>query len=469
MLEQLVIQFHGMFRNPHRFGENLEGGMGRQLIVIGGGAAGPSAAAKAKRLDRELEVHMFDEGPHVSYAACPTPYFIADRIQGTEKIIARTPEEFEKAGVHVHVNTGIVDLDMKAGTAVDSTGKKWPFDVAVYSTGASSKIPKLPGMDSERVMTLKNLQDALRIKGFIDTRKPKRAVVLGAGFIAMEMCEAFRERGLETTVLYRGKLPLKQLGEDLSAVVLEELEKNGVKFVPEVDVKGLREEKDGAVIETDQGEFPADLVLAATGVDPNVELAKKAGITLGPTGAVKTDASMRTNLHHVYAVGDCAESLHLVSKQPVFVPLGDVANKHGRIAGTNIGGEPAEFPGVVGSWCVKVFDLEVGCTGLGDAEALKAGFHPVSVMIKGNSKAEAYPGVGTVHIRLTADKVTGKLLGARVVGNEGAVSRADIVSALLHGGARVDDLAFMDLCYAPPYSPVWDVLHIAAQECLKKI
>jgi NADPH-dependent 2,4-dienoyl-CoA reductase/sulfur reductase-like enzyme len=216
--------------------------MSERVVVVGGGAGGPSAAAKAKRINPDLDIHMFEAGPHVSYAACPTPYFIANLIATPEEIIARTPEAFEKSGVHVHLNTAVEELDFSQGTAVDSTGKKWPFDKLVYATGASSKLPDIPGVNSERVFTLKNLHDAIRIKSFIDTRKPRSAIVLGAGFIALEMCEAFRIRGVDTTVLYRGSLPAKRMGEDLSGIVLEEMKANGIRFVPGAQPTAIVEE-----------------------------------------------------------------------------------------------------------------------------------------------------------------------------------------------------------------------------------
>ena len=443
--------------------------MGRRVIVVGGGAGGPSAAAKAKRVDASLDVQMFESGPHVSYAACPTPYYICDMIKDPNRIIARTPEQFEKSGVHVHVNHSIEELDMDGGFVRDSENRKWPFDVLVYAAGASPFLPSIPGIGSEGVFTLKNLRDAMNIKNFIEEKKARSAVILGAGFIAMEMAESFRERGIETTILYRGELPVKQMGPDISKIILEELEKHGVRFVTGAEPTAIVQENGGLIVETAGERFSADIVLAALGIRPNTRLAQSAGLRLGDAGGVLTDASSRTNLENVYAAGDCTEVFHLVSRRPAFLPLGDTANKQGRVAGSNIGGEAAVFPGVVGSWCFKMFDLEVAATGLTESGALKAGFHPVSTIIKANSRAGSYPGGKPVTVQIQAERSTGKLLGAQFIGAEGAVSRSNVVAACLYAGMSVEDLAFMDLCYAPPYSPVWDALHIAAQECLKKI
>jgi len=442
--------------------------MAERLVVVGGGAGGPSAAAKAKRLKPDLDVHILEAGPHVSYAACPTPYFIADMIATPEELIVRTPEAFEKSGIHVHLNTAVEGLDFNQGVALDSKGEKWFFDQLVYATGASSTLPDIPGVNSGRIFTLKSLQDAIRIRSFIETRKPKSVIILGAGFIALEMCESFRFRRLDTTVLYRGNLPAKRMGDDLSKILLDEMNANGVRFVPGVEPEAIVEEADGLQVETNDGVFPADMVLVALGVRPNVELARNSGILLGETGAVRTDASQRTNRRNVFSAGDCTEVLNLVSRQPNFVPLGDVANKQGRVAGANIGGEASEFPGVVGSWCFKFFELEVAFTGLNEAEARRAGFHPVSGFVTTRSRAGAYPGASPIHIRLVADRPTGRLLGAQMVGKEGAVGRTNVVAACLHRSTPLEELSFMDLCYAPPFSPAWDPLHIAAQECLKQ-
>ena len=429
----------------------------------------PSAAAKAKRLDSSLDVQMFEAGPHVSFAACPTPYYISDLIKDPNRIIARTPEEFEKSGIHVHLNTAVEELDMDNGQVRDAKGRTWPFDVLVYATGASSFLPSIPGMDEEGVFTLKNLQDALDIKNYLVEKKAQSAVILGAGFIAMEMAEAFRDRGLETTILYRGELPVKQLGPNISKVILEELEKHGVRFVSRAEPTEIVRENNKLVVKTDQGSFSADIALAALGIRPNTKLAQSAGIRLGDARGVLTNASLLTNLENVYSAGDCTEVFHLVSQRPAFLPLGDTANKQGRIAGSNIGGEPAVFPGVVGSWCFKVFGLEVAATGLTESQARKAGFHPVTTLVKVGSRADSYPGGTRVHVQIQAERSNGRLLGAQFVGVEGAVSRSNVVAACLHARMTVEDLAFMDLCYAPPYSPVWDALHIAAQQCLKEL
>jgi NADPH-dependent 2,4-dienoyl-CoA reductase/sulfur reductase-like enzyme len=441
----------------------------KRLIVIGGGAAGPSVAAKAKRVDPDLDIQMFDRGPHVSYAACPTPYFIAGRIPKPERLIARTPEKFAQAGINVHLETGIEQLDLAAGEAVDTRGQRWAFDRVAYTTGAASYRPAIPGADAAGVFSLKDLADAIAIERYVSERRARRAIILGAGLIAMEMAEAFRARGLETTVLYRGAFPLRRLGEEFGALVREELERQGVTFVAGVETRAIEASAGGLRVETATGAFDADLVLAALGIRPQTALAAEAGIALGASGAVATDARQRTNHEHVYSAGDCAEATLRITGRPGYYPYGDVANKQGRVAGANLGGEEAEFAGVLGSWCVKVFDLEVAATGLTLEEARAADLEAVAVTVRAGSRAGAYPGAQPLHLRLVAQRGSGRLLGAQAAGADQVVGRVDAVAAGLHRGMTAADLAQLDLCYAPPFAPVWDPLHIAASECLKQI
>lgn len=441
----------------------------KRLVVVGGGAAGPSVAAKAKRVDPDLDIQMFDQGPHVSYAACPTPYFIAGRIPQAERLIARPPEKFAQAGIGVHLETGIAALDLAAGVATDTRDQRWPFDLLAYTTGAASYRPAVTGGDAAGVFTLKDLADAIAIERFVREHDVRRALILGAGFIAMEMAEAFRELGLTTTILYRGTLPVRRLGAELAGIVLEELARQGVVFVRQADVTAIEPYTGGLRVASSQGEFEADLVLAALGVRPNTTLARQAGVVVGPTGAVATDARQRTNLEQVYSAGDCAEATHRLTGKAVYVPYGDVANKQGRVAGANIGGQQTEFAGVLGSWCFKVFDLEIASTGLTPAEAREAGLDAVAVRVRGSSRAGAYPGARPLHLQLVAERGSGRLIGAQAAGADQVIARVDAVAAGLHRGMTVADLSQLDLCYAPPFSPVWDPLHIAANECLKKL
>jgi NADPH-dependent 2,4-dienoyl-CoA reductase/sulfur reductase-like enzyme len=348
------------------------------------------------------------------------------------------------------------------------SGEALPFDHLVVATGAGCRRPGVPGEGLEGIFCLRNVSDALRIKRFLVERGVGRALVVGAGLVSLEMCEAFRCLDLETTLVYRGDLPQHRLGEEFAGQVLQEIEAHGVTYMGGTTLEGFERASNGAVVvHTSNGSVEADLVLLGIGVVPEVRLAAQAGLTLGPTGAIAVNERMQTSVPFVYAAGDCCESLHRVSGRPVHAPLGDVANKQGRIAGANIGGQDLAFPGIVGSICFKVFELEVASTGLTESEAREAGFEPVSAAIKGASKAHVYPGSAELRLRLVADAKSGRLLGAQGVGGGGVVARINALAAALTGGLSLEELAYLDLAYAPPFSGAWDPVHIAAQQLLK--
>jgi NADPH-dependent 2,4-dienoyl-CoA reductase/sulfur reductase-like enzyme len=347
-------------------------------------------------------------------------------------------------------------------------GSAMPFDYLVVATGADCRRPGVPGEGLEGVFCLRNVTDAIRIKRFVEETKARRAVVVGAGLVSLEMCEAFRRLDLETTLVYRGELPMRRLGGEFARQILQELESEGVAFMGSTDLEGFEGKSNhGCVVHTSSGSLDADLVLLGIGVVPSVALASEAGLALGPTGAIAVDEHMQTDVPRIYAAGDCCESYHRISRRPAYAPLGDVANKQGRVAGANVGGQRLSFPGIVGSVCFKVFGLEVASTGLTEEEAREAGFEPVSTTIQGVSRAHSYPGASELQLRLVAETEGGRLLGAQGVGGGGVVARINALAMALTGGLSLDELAYLDLAYAPPFSGAWDPVHIAAQRLLK--
>ena len=348
------------------------------------------------------------------------------------------------------------------------SGEQLSFDHLVFATGAVARSLKVPGEDLTGIFHLRNLTDAIRIKNYLAEGRCKRALIAGAGYISLEMCEAFRRLGLSTTLVHRSELPMGRLDVEFGKKILAELEGNEVRFIPRTTVEGFEPTSGGGIlVQTSSGPLETDLVLLAVGIIPEVSLAAEAGITIGPTGAIAADEHMRTNIDSIYAAGDCCESYHRISGKPVYYPLGDIANKHGRVAGANIGGQDLVFPGIVGSNCFKVFNLEVASTGLTEQESTEAGFDPTSVTIQGVSKPHGYPGAAKLWLRLVADKNSGRLLGAQGVGGNGVVSRINILATVLTAGLSVQELAYLDLAYAPPFSGSWDPIHIAAQQLLK--
>ncbi|MGQ9511147.1 MAG: FAD-dependent oxidoreductase [Thermaceae bacterium] len=439
----------------------------RRLVVVGGVAGGASAAAKAKRTDPSLEVVVYEKSGYASYGACGLPYFLSGEVAQIEDLVARTPEEFKRQGVEVRTRHEVVDVDYESRTLTvfdHREGRTFQdrFDVLVLATGARPLIPSLPGTEQEGVYTLRSLEEGLRLKEALATAK--RTAILGAGYIGLEVAEAFRKLGKEVTILEAKDRPLPQADPEVGALVQRELESHGVEVWTGVRATALRGMGRVEGVETDEGFVPADLVLLAVGIRPNTTLAQAMGVALGPTGAIATDDRMRTNLQDVLAAGDVAESHHRILNRPFWLPLGDVANKHGRVAGSVIGGdEKARFRGVVGTGIFKTFGLSVATTGLSLESALKEGFKARAVQIQSRDGAHYYPHTHPLHVRLVYEEGTGRLLGGAVIGHLNATLRINTLAALLHQGGTVEDLLALDLAYAPPFSPVWDPLLVAAQ------
>jgi NADPH-dependent 2,4-dienoyl-CoA reductase/sulfur reductase-like enzyme len=384
-------------------------------------------------------------------------------------LIARTPEKFRETGIDVQLNTQVVNISNKEKIVNTQDGRKLPFDILTLATGTKASIPDIPGVDKHGVFTLKNLEDAIRIKTYLHENKCRKAVIIGAGFIAMEMSEALQEVGVKAVIIHRGSLPANRWDDKLSELMLEELKNNGVEFVPTAEVTSIEVGSQALLsVVTNQGKWDADMVLLAIGVKPDVRQAQELGLTIGKTGAVAVNHFQETSQENVYAAGDCCESWHRVSERWVNIPLGDIANRQGRVAGRNIGGKPFEFAGIVGAQSFRLFNLECAATGINEKEASQSNYNPVSTLIWGNAIAGVL-GQKKIGLKLTADKSSGKLLGAQAVGFAGAVSRINSLSVALWAGMNIDEVAYLDLAYAPPFSGAWDIVHNAAQALQRKI
>lgn len=443
--------------------------MEKNLIIVGGGAGGASAAAEAKRNNPELNVTILQSGKFVAYASCPTPYYIGDIIKNENKLVARTPEEFRKRGIDVQLETEVVNINPDANVIETKEGLMLPYDLLVVGTGTNPFVPDIPGRDLPGVYSLKNLEDAIHIKSWLREKKAKRVVIIGGGFIGLEMSEALHAAGIATTIIHKNPLPANRWDKELSSVMLEELQAHGVEFIGNAQAKAIESSTGKSLkVITDAGTWEGDMVLLAVGVRPNVALAQAAGIKIGKTGAIAVNFAQQTSLKNVYTAGDCCESWNRVSRLWVNIPLGDIANKQGRIAGRNIGGRPLTFDGVVGAQSFRLFHLECAATGLSENEALAAGYAPISNITWGSAMAPAL-GMKRIGLKLIADKSSGKLLGAQAVGVADAVGRINTLSVALWTGLTLDEIGYIDLAYAPPFSAAWDIIHNAAQALRRMI
>ena len=392
-------------------------------------------------------------------------------------MVVRTPQQFkEMQDIDVKTEHRVTKIDPKEKRIevhnLSKSETQWfSYDKLIVATGARSRRLNLPGSTANNIFTLKDLQDGIRIREYVDENKPKQVAILGGGFIALEMCEAFRLRDIETLVFCRRDLPAGNLEREISERILKELQKNGIYFLTHHEPIAFKMNSNGEAIsfETNKAEYPVDMVLMAIGVIPNVEMAKEAGFELGRTGAIKTDFTQMTNLADIYAAGDCCEVFNLVSQDWVYTPLGDIANKQGRVAGENAAGGKATFSGVVGSAAFKVFELEVAFTGLGTQTARGYGFDVDSQIIEAESKVGYMPGSKRMLVKLIFDRKNGRLLGAQMVGKEGVARRINALAVALHQRMTIDEVARLDFAYAPPFSAPFDPILIAAEQAAKKI
>jgi len=398
------------------------------------------------------------------------PYYIGDVIKDANKLTARTPEKFREGGIEVMQNNRVERVDTDAQEVLLEDGAKIPYDILALGTGTTAMRAGIPGEDMDGVFVLKHLGDALNIKRYLKDNKCQKAIVVGAGFIGMEVCEAFATLGMETSVVHRGQYPANRWDPELSGFILEEIRKNQVTFHTNMQIIAIEKGPQHPLrLHTNQGPLDGDLILLALGVKPDVALAKGMGLAIGQSGAVAVNYSQQTSIPNIYAAGDCCEAYHRVSRRWVNIPLGDIANKQGRVAGSVIGGKPMIFPGIVGAQSFRIFHLEAAATGINEKEALGVGYCPVSDITWGNATAASMPGPKKLGLKLIADRVTGRLLGAQAVGEKGAVGRINTLSAALWTGMRLDEIGYLDLAYAPPFSGSWDIIHIAAQKLLRKM
>jgi NADPH-dependent 2,4-dienoyl-CoA reductase/sulfur reductase-like enzyme len=398
------------------------------------------------------------------------PYYIGDVIKDYKKLVIRTPEDFQKNGINVKIRTRVEDIDPEKGLVRLSDDSSLPFDILVMATGADAARLDIPGADLDGVFVLRNLMDALRLKAYLNEKECRKAVIIGGGYIGMEMCEAMKNLGIQTTVIDVLPRPVIRWDAEFTKMIVDELGKNDVPFLPETRPLAIEKGTESRlVLKTDKGNLDADVILMGVGTRRSVALAKAAGIEMGESGAIKVDFRQQTSRAGIYAVGDCCEVFHRVAQRWVYYPLGDIANKQGRVAGQNIGGRPTEFPGIVGAQSFKVFNLEVGATGLTEEEALAYGFQPVSAMIWGLPIGRPMAKGEKLGVKLVADKTTGKLLGGQCIGEKGAVQRIVGLSVALWSGLPIEEVGYLDLPYAPPFGGAWDAIHVAAQELMKKM
>jgi NADPH-dependent 2,4-dienoyl-CoA reductase/sulfur reductase-like enzyme len=438
-----------------------------RIVVIGGDGAGMAAASQVRRLQPDAEIVVLEKGSWASYSACGIPYLIGGAVNWLKELVARSPEEFRAMRIDLRLLHEAVAIDLEARTVEVRNLERdrtftMGFDQLHLATGAVPRRPHVPGIDLPHVFGVQTLTDAQAILAAVE-RAPRQVCVVGGGYIGLELAEAFLIRGAEVTVVDRAVQPMSSLDPDMGALVAVAMRKMGITVRTEETVLGIDEH----AVTTEHGEIPAEVVILGTGVRPNTDMLAACGVPLGISGAVAVDRRQRTPIEGVYAAGDCCESLHLVSGAKVNIALGTHANKQGRVAGINLAGGYATFPGVVGTAVTKICENEIARTGCNQDEADAAGFAYVTASID-STTGSRYMGdaVSPIRVKMLAERGRGLVLGVQIVGGPGSAKRIDVVATALSARMTVEDVLNLDLGYAPPLSSVWDPVAVAARAAL---
>ncbi len=443
------------------------------FVIIGGDAAGMSAASKARREDPDLDIVVFERGEWVSYAACGMPYYVKGEVETLDDLVQVTPEEFRlERDIDLRTTHEVVGIDPANQTVTVTTdGKRYqqPYDTLLIATGAHAIEPPLDGRDLDGVFTIHSMGDAGAIHHYLDEMEPESAAIVGGGYVGIEMAEALDEHDIEVSLFEMLPHVLQPFGESAATVIEDHLREQDVDLHLDTSVGGFTGEEVVDGVAVDDETIPTEMVIVGVGVAPSVSLAQEAGIKIGETGAISTDEFGRTNYDDVFAAGDCAESTHVVTGEPVHVPLALTANRAGRAIGQTITGTPTVVGEIAGTAIVKAFEYGAARTGVLDEQrARDAGFEPVSVEITAPTRAHYYPEAEDLTVSLVADQRTNRVIGASLAGPEG-IKRIDTVATALHGEMTVSAVETLDLAYAPPYSPVWDPVATAARVLAGKV
>ena len=438
-----------------------------RVIIIGAVAAGMSAAAKLKRSKPEYEVVVYEKGEIVSFGACGLPYFVGGFFDEPEKMIARSPEKFIESGIDLNILHEVINVDtdnkkvkvknLKTGEVFEDS-----YDKLMIATGASSIIPSIKNVNLENVSTLKSMEDGIKVKELLNKEENKNIVIIGAGFIGLEVVEAAKKLNKNVTILQSGDRILNNVfDKEITDVLEEEIRNHNVDLrLNELAIEFIGENKIEKVI-TNKGEIEADVVIIATGVRPNTDFIKNTSINMLDNGAIIVDEFGRTSVQDIYSAGDCATIKNIVSGKDTYIPLATGANKLGRIVGENLAGANNSFQGSLGSSCLKVMDMEAGCTGLNENQAKELGLNYKVKFISDFNQTNYYPGRDKIYVKLVYDADTKVILGGQVAGFKDAVQRTNVIATAIFAKLTTNQLGMLDLCYAPPFARTWDVLNVA--------
>ena len=443
-----------------------------KFVIIGADAAGMSAASRAKRHQPELEVVVLEKTRDVSYSACGMPYNIAEPDSDIDDLVVRTAEVFrQKQGINLLTGYEVTAIDPTSQRVSGITSSKESFEISydrlLIATGARPILPDLPGIDSFGVFTLKNLEHGRAIKDYIHKCAVKKVIIIGMGYIALEMCESLHTRGIKVDMIKPNPIFLPWMNPELAEQVKAVVESKGITMMAGHKINKIERTGGRLIVRSEDVALVGDMLLVATGIRPNSEIAANAGIALGPGKAISVDTHMRTNVKDIFAAGDCADAIHMVTGSKVWIPLALRANRAGWAVADNVCQKMVSLPGVVGTAVFRVFDMQVARTGLNEDEAKAAGFDPATVTIKTRSRAHGHSGLGTIWVHMVGDRTSGRLLGVQMVGSEGVAHRINAPAVALMAKMNIHQYCQSDLAYAPPFGPLWDPTLVAANQLIK--
>ncbi|AKN30295.1 CoA-disulfide reductase [Clostridium carboxidivorans P7] len=437
-----------------------------KVVIIGGVAAGMSAASKIKRIDKSAEIVVYEKGSYLSYGACGLPYYVAGMNEDHTKMIARTKEEFEKSGMKINIKHEVIKImpenkeilvkDLEDGRVFADS-----YDKLMIATGTIPIVPPLKGRGLKGVYVLKTLDDGLILKKAVEAPEVKDIIIVGGGYIGIEAAETLSTKGKNIRIVELAPRIIQPFDAEITEMASEIMMQGGIKLNLNEKVEEIIGSEKVIGVKTDKGSYEANLVILAIGVKPATEFLKDSGIALAKNGAVVIDREMRTNIDSIYSAGDCAEVYNKVKEENSFIPLGTNANKCGRLAGENITGKHNKYVGTLGSTAIKILDYEVAKTGLSESEAKALAIDYKTVFVKASDHPGYYPDSTPIWIKLIYEEKSNKILGAQAIGKKGVVLRIDMFAIAIHNNMTTMDLGMTDLCYAPPFSGVWDAVHIA--------
>lgn len=441
------------------------------LIVIGGDGAGMSASSQARRINKDMTIAVFERGEYVSYAACGIPYYLSDEIKDFRSLIIIDRDKYtHKKNIRINTLSEVTSVDFNSRQITVNGNYQITYDRLVIATGASPVLPPIPGIENKNVFLLRNLNHGINIKNYLAEQKPSSVILIGGGFISLELAESLAKLDVNVTILEKMNSVASLMSPEIQKIITETLAGKGIIIKTGIDIENIIQDGSAVTVNTKGAVYKSDFIIASIGVKPNTLLFKDTELKLFPNGAIVTDEKSRTDIENVFAAGDCCTVKNLITGKDDYLPIATNANKQGRVAGLQAADVKSEiFKGAIGTQMLKLFDLEAGKTGFNRTDAARHGINVTDDFIEWKSRAGYYPGSEKIYVKLTVREDNRKIIGGEIAGTDGAALRINTIAAAITSGMTIEDFAYLDAGYSPPFSPVWDPVIAAAQNFIKRV